>query len=167
MHDHDIALIPLYARDGSIRAYATVDTADSEWVGQWRWYLSSEGYATRTESRGRRHSSHQFKLHRELLGLVLGDGLEGDHINRIKLDNRRSNLRALPQKGRPQMQNLPGKQGSSSRFRGVSWDKARGKWEAYMSVDRRRHHLGRFSSEHDAAEAARAARAALMPYAWD
>ena len=41
----------------------------------------------------------------------------------------------------------------SSRFRGVGWDKSKRKWVAYISVKGKYTHLGRYSSEIEAAKA--------------
>jgi hypothetical protein len=78
--------IPLSNAPG---VFATVDAEDVEQLSQSRWLLAAVGYAV--ASGGRRY------MHREILGLVPGDGLQCDHINGDKLDNRRSNLRAVPQ----------------------------------------------------------------------
>lgn len=155
------ALIPLRARDGSVRAYAIVDAADADWVNQWRWCLDGNGYA----SRGVRHSgrTRQFQLHRELLGLTRGDGFEGDHIDRNHLNCRRYNLRVVRRPGNTQ--NKSSYAGSTSAYRGVSWTADRGRWQAQIQVNGKKTHLGFFSDEHEAAEVARAARVRMMPFA--
>lgn len=160
----DVQVIPLRARDGSVRVYAIVDAADADFVNQWRWSLSSEGYAYRNgaEIGGRRR---QYKLHRELLGLAYGDGFDGDHIDLDRLNNRRNNLRVLP-KGANQ-QNHSSHQGSSSLYRGVSWHKASASWTARVKVAGKNYHLGCFTNEHEAARASSEARARLMPYSSD
>jgi len=104
-------------------------------------------------------------LHRELLGLTRGDGFEVDHINRDRLDNRRSNLRAIPLDGN--RQNKSSHRTSSSKYRGVSWAPDRRKWRAFVTDHGKRINLGQFSDEQAASEAARAARSRLMPYAVD
>lgn len=154
-------LIPLRARNGSIRAYAIVDAADADWVNRYRWALSG-GYAFRTtQVDGRKRT---LWLHREILGLTSGDGLSGDHKNRDRLDNRRSNLRPIPRPSNSQNKGV--RPGSSSRYRGVSWDASRRKWVA--QVNNGRHvYLGRFDDEIEAARAARQGRARLLPYAVD
>lgn len=154
--------IPLRRRDGSIRAYTVVDAADAEWVNQWQWCLTDTGYAVRNVKSGGRRTT--VKLHRELLGLVWGDGLEGDHLNRDRLDNRRSNLRAVPKFGN--RQNVTSS-GASSSYRGVTWDRQNGKWLAQVKANGRNHYVGLFSDEIAAAEAARLARQRLLPYAVD
>lgn len=152
--------VPLYRRDGSIRAYAIVDASDAEWVNQWRWRLSG-GYAARTARIAGRWSLIQ--LHRVLLGLEHGDPCYGDHQNLDRLDNRRSNLRAVSQQGNSQ--NRASHRGSSSKYRGVCWSKAEGKWFARVWVGGKQVSLGLFSDEDEAGEAARIARLKDMPYA--
>jgi endogenous inhibitor of DNA gyrase (YacG/DUF329 family) len=149
------ARVPLLRRNGSVAAYAIIDAADAEGVGQWTWNLSKQGrYAVRGDG---------IKLHRELLGLTRGDGMEGDHINLDTLDDRRSNLRIAT---RPEnAQNLPIRKGASSPYRGVAWVDRRGKWWAYCNVGGQRVYSAFFDTEEEAAEAARAARARFLPYA--
>jgi hypothetical protein len=162
--------IPLRARDGSIRAYTLVDATDANWVNQWRWYLDASGYAVRGQylpGRGRGRNTRVIRLHRELLGLTHGDDLEGDHISRNRLDNRRANLRPVPQQGRANMQNMVSHAGSTSSHRGVYWDKWARKWRAQIGSGNTRRCLGSFDSEIEAAEVARAARAQFMPFAVD
>lgn len=65
--------------------FALVDDEDYERLSQWKWQYSTGGYAVR--SVGSR-SKHEIRMHREIM---TGDRI--DHINRNKLDNRRSNLR--------------------------------------------------------------------------
>jgi hypothetical protein len=164
MQSDDTVRIPLRARDGSVRAYALVDAADADWVNQWRWSLSSKGYVcrgTRTRAEGRQHV---IRLHRELLGLPrVDDGRVGDHINRNKLDNRRSNLRILPKTGNPQ--NVPSYRGSYSPHRGVTFHD--GKWRARVQVGRKSVFVGHFDTEDAAAEAAQRARAQYLPWSTD
>lgn len=160
MQTDDSIRIPLRTRDRkTVRAYVIIDAADAQWVNQWRWCLNSVGYAVRREGKD------IVLLHRALLGLVKGDGMEGDHIDRDKLNCRRSNLRAITKHGN--RQNVPARKGASSKYRGVSWDKAAGKWVAGIGINGKRKYLGYFTDEHEAAEVARAARARYLPFALD
>lgn len=156
------ARIPLMATGGQIRAYAVIDADDAEWAGQWRWYLDN-GYAARKE--WGRNGSQGFLLHRELFGLIPNDGLEVDHKDRNRLNDRRSNLRIVPKNSQPQ--NLPSFCGTSSQYRGVTWDKVREKWIAAVVVQGKRRFLGRFTDEAEAATVAQAARLEFLPYAVD
>jgi hypothetical protein len=155
--------IPLRARNGAVHAYAIVDADAATWANQWRWQLATNGYAKRHLPRGTGPRSI-ISLHRAIMGLSPGDGLEVDHINRDRLDNRRTNLRVTTRA--KNAQNRPSQAGSS-RFRGVTWNKACRKWQASLSVNRKAVYLGLFEDEGAAGAAAQAARARLMPWATD
>lgn len=80
---------------------AIVDAEDFERLSQWKWSArncgnGSEWYALRGSTRNGKHE--EFYMHRQILGLVKGDGLEIDHINRNGLDNRKENLRIVSRK---------------------------------------------------------------------
>lgn len=79
--------IPVH-RGGEVVAYAKVDDADHAALAEHRWTDNGWGYAARRE-RGR-----TILMHREVLGLVYGDGRVTHHRNEEPLDNRRSNLEA-------------------------------------------------------------------------
>lgn len=75
-------------------------------------------------------------------------GYYTDHINRDTLDNRRSNLRsATPQQNK---QNQGKLKTNSSGYKGVSFCKAKRKWQATISVNSKNKHIG----FHETAEAA-------------
>lgn len=86
-------------------------------------------------------------LHRLILNV--GDGEEVGHRNGDGLDCRRSNLRIATH--RLNLANQRPQQGRSSRFKGVSWNRAKGRWEAYIRVNGRQRKLGYFIDEVDAA----------------
>lgn len=66
-------------------AVTVVDAAVADALGRWKWCLNGRGYAMGSPG----------LLHRVVLGLEKGDGSEVDHLNRDKLDNRRTNLRLV------------------------------------------------------------------------
>ena len=153
------ARLPLRSKDGSIRAYAVIDAADIPDIAAHRWALA-DGYAVRCERRNGRPEN--IKLHREVLGLKRGDGAEVDHINRDRLDCRRTNLRVvLPGQN---AQNRSSNRQASSRFRGVSYHRVTGKWAATVGGMGRHHHLGLFATEEQAALVARFVRSQILPF---
>ncbi len=151
-------------------AHALIDPADARLAEQ-RWYRNAAGYAVRqvpgvgTLPSGRRRQQIVF-MHREVLGLGFRDPLQGDHINRDRLDNRRSNLRRVTVA--EQCQNRA-PAGGVSQHRGVAFRKDRKArpWHAYGTVNRKRHHLGFFATEEEAAAAALAWRGENLPAAVD
>jgi hypothetical protein len=162
--DGTTAYVPLFDRHGMVRANAIVDADDVEDVGQYRWHLS-KGYAVMTKRIDGR--DHRIRLHRYLCGLTEGDGMEVDHIDRNRLNCRRTNLRVHRKATGANAQNKPSYHATSSAHRGVSWHKKTQKWMAYVKSAGVNHYLGVFASEHEAAEVARAARERLLPFAVD
>jgi len=88
-------------------------------------------------------------MHREILNVPTGQ--QTDHINRVKLDNQKANLRICTQSQNAQNQ-TPYRNHSSS-FKGISWHKKCNKWQATIGINNKLKHLGVFSSEIDAAKA--------------
>lgn len=152
--------IPLSSRDGALRGISLVDAEDAFWLIEWPWRLHSAGYAFRGEKRRGRYRT--ILLARLLLGLRDGDPLTADHINRDRLDNRRSNLRVVTRA--QNNQNVTSRRGSSSTYRGVSWNKRLGKWQATATCAGRRVHLGFFDTEVLAAGVAAEFRRTHMPF---
>ena len=132
--------------------FAVVDGEDYEWLNQWKWVAMQTGhlcYALRSTSKnGVRRS---ILMHREILGLEPGDGVQCDHINHNGLDNRRANLRTCThaenqRNSRRQLNNTSG-------YIGAVLHKDRGKWEARIKYRGTRHYLGYFDDLQEAARA--------------
>jgi hypothetical protein len=151
--DDSICEIPLYARDGSVRAYTRVDPEDWFALARYRWCMC-EGYAfSRRSGLG--------LMHRAIMGLQPGDHRLVDHKDRDRLNNRRNNLRVTDDVGNGQ--NTPPRIGTS-RYRGVHWNNSRRRWIACAQISGRKHHVGYFTDEDSAGAAAAAFRAAYMPF---
>lgn len=73
-----------------------------------------------------------------------------DHKNRDATDNRRVNLR-LATTSQNSMNRRKCK-GTSSKYKGVSWDNRKKLWKAAIQIDRKNRHLGYFESEMEAAK---------------
>ena len=122
--------------------YAIVDDSDFDWLNQWRWYYT-HGYAARDTADGRIY------MHRLLANPKAP--LVTDHINRNKLDNRRSNLRvtsrSINQFNRPKQPN------NTSGVIGVVFEKNRQKWRAQIKKNSKLIHLGYFTDKNEAIKA--------------
>jgi hypothetical protein len=133
-------------------AQALIDPADADRVLARHWTLHRARSGTYVKEVG--HGG--IFLHRFVLGLPKAHGPADlvDHKDGDGLNCRRSNLRVGTN---PQNLANSGSRPGSSRFKGVTWDQARGKWLAQIMIERRNHYLGRHDAEEDAARAYNAA----------
>ena len=92
-----------------------VDEADYKKFNAWKWRISEFGYAKRTFN-----CKRSIYLHKEIMNCEPGQLI--DHINRNKLDNRKSNLRlcTVQQNNQNRGKNSNKK---SSLFKGVHFEK--------------------------------------------
>lgn len=123
-----------------------VDDIDFDRFASHKWHYGSRGYAVRRVTRDGKPGF--IYLHREIAGDTLG--MFVDHANGDPLDNRRENLRLCTNS--QNQQNRRAVQGVS-KYKGVTWHKSAGKWQAQIKVDGRNVYLGLFGSEADAAQA--------------
>lgn len=101
-----------------------------------KWYVNANGYAERQVQKAYKRKA--VYMHHEILGYP-PSGKIVDHINGNKLDNRRENLRFITRQ-----QN----QFNRKKDRGISLHL--GKWDAYIMVNRKKIHLGRFTNRREA-----------------
>lgn len=128
--------------------FTMIDDEDFELVSSFSWHFSSHGYAIRN------HEGRKQRLHRMLLGLVLGDGIQVDHVNGDKLNNTRANLRVCT--NAENMHNRGKTKKNTSGFKGVSLMKDRARknpWRAVIQLNDKNHHLGLFNTKEEAARA--------------
>ena len=83
-------------------------------------------------------------------------GRDLDHKNRIRSDDRIENLREATASQNNANSKL--RCNNTSGYRGVSWNRRKGKFRAYVSVDRKQIHLGFFYIVERAAAVAKLAR---------
>jgi hypothetical protein len=120
--------------------YTIVDDKDFEWLNKFKWHFGSHGYVVTTVN------YRKVLMHR--LINKTPENFETDHINRDKLDNRRSNLRTVTQSQNgfnrgPQKNNKSG-------IKGISWEKDRNKWSAELTINQKRVYRQRFNSLQEA-----------------
>src|SRR4051812_25890520 len=106
--------IPLRNKNKEIVAYTLIDEEDYENINKYKWSLS-DGYAI---------SWKNGRMHRFIMNAEKGQIV--DHINGNKLDNRKSNLRFVT--ASQNAQNRPKKEGCSSKYIGVTYNKNEKKW---------------------------------------
>lgn len=115
--------------------YALVDSQDFEYLNQWKWcYDKSNGYAHR------KNGKEKIYMHR--LINETPEGFFTDHINRNKLDNRRSNLRSVT--ARENSLNISFQKNNTSGYKGIYWSQNRSKWIAQIKYNYKTINLGGF-----------------------
>lgn len=93
------------------------------------------------------------KVHRLVYEAHIGkipQGLQVDHINHIRTDNRLENLRVVTSRVNNQNRD---KSKTSSRYSGVSWHKGKKVWQSQINIGGKIKHLGSYKLEEDAAMA--------------
>lgn len=120
-----------------------VDDEDLEKVVNFPWRVSTKGYAVYSSDSGK---SYQM-LHNVILNVPNGSGV--DHINRNKLDNRKSNLRFAHNYQQGQNRDL--NPNNTSGFKGVSFNKTKLKFQASIKFGYEQKHLGYYNTAEEAA----------------
>ncbi len=132
--------------------FALVDDEDYEYLNQFKWLArisptSSSFYAMRACSRKLKKKSRTIMMHRVLLN-VADPKTYIDHKDKNGLNNQRNNIRIATHS--QNMINRRFKKGSS-KYKGVAWHKATGKWQASIQVDKVTKYLGVHACEEVAA----------------
>ena len=131
---------------------AIVDDEDFNELAQYRWKYTHRGYAARYYRRDGKVCITY--MHREIM--MAPQGMEVDHRNGNKLDNRRENLRLCTRA--ENARNQPKSKKNTSGFKGVFYQDRKLPWRARIRCgDGRRVNLGSFKTPEDAALAYNAA----------
>ncbi len=126
--------------------YALVDDEDYDELMKYKWYLRSDGYTVRVEG-NRKTGNRTIRMHRVINKNP--EHLYTDHINGIRRDNRKQNLRTVTK--HQNNMNTSKKRHSTSGYVGVSWSPKTSKWRSRLCVDRQEIWLGDFSTTEEAA----------------
>jgi hypothetical protein len=119
---------------------AIVDDDMFEELSKYKWYYHHTGYATRL--------SHP-KIYMHRIVACSPEGMDTDHANGNKLDNRRENLRVCTCS--ENHRNRVAYHNNTSGYKGVYWRKQSHKWMAQINVNRKFLYLGLFDSPEEAA----------------
>lgn len=133
--------------------FSIVDDDVFEFLSQWKWLCTTDGYAARQQHisyfNGKKKNK-LIKMHNVIMNPP--DGMEVDHRDPTnKLDNRRDNLRNCT--GAQNRMNRRPFKGKVSEYKGVWWRKDRKRWVAEITIDGKKIQLGHFAREEDAAQA--------------
>lgn len=131
--------------DGSGFIY---DYNDFPNVSSHKWIIDANGYP-RTALGSNDQRGMYLYLHQLLLNPP--EGMVVDHIDGNQLNNCRKNLRICSRT--QNVRNSELSKNNTSGYKGVSFDKARQKWQAKITVCRKPIYLGRYDTVQEAADA--------------
>ncbi|MBO5969848.1 MAG: hypothetical protein J6S14_15280 [Clostridia bacterium] len=120
------------------------DKEDYDLIRPFLWYVKNDGYIIT--------GTHDFKtsMHRMVMGCD-DHGMDVHHINHVVYDNRKSNLEICEH-----YQNIVASKtysNNTSGRKGVHFDKARNKWCARLTINKKNYYLGRFDTFEEAVAA--------------
>jgi len=116
--------------------FALVDDDDFEYLSQWKWSVDGKGYAVR---------GCGIKMHRLIMGAPAD--FFCDHINGVRLDNRKENLRLVTNK--QNLWNRGKASNNTSGYKGVNFQN--GKWHVSIMASGIKYHFGCFETKEKAA----------------
>lgn len=130
---------------------ALVDDGDYEWLAQWKWCAakSQRGHFYAVRETSSQDGGKTLHMHR--LIIAAPNGMDVDHRDRDGLHNWRGNLRICTNS--QNHANVPPSRANTSGYKGVSWYKRYGFWQAVIWHTGDRHHLGYFQTAKEAAHA--------------
>lgn len=128
-----------------------VDADSYESLIQWNWCFDERYVYRRHHLRmeGKKQIHQKIYLHKLVNNTP--EGLDTDHINGNKLDNRRCNLRVATRSQNSANRKKNPKH--TSKYKGVHWHNHTKKWKAEIKINGKKKYLGVFISEEDAAAA--------------
>lgn len=131
----------------------TVDDNISIEILNLKWSVQKNGYVTSSEYLGKINGKYVNKtlyLHRLIMNAPVG--MQVDHIDGNKLNNKSQNLRLC--NNQQNNRNTKSRKNSTSKYKGVCWDGRNKKWLAQICLGGGKHkNLGRFLDEIEAAKA--------------
>jgi hypothetical protein len=135
--------------------YTTVDDEDYYWLSQWNWNvvkIKDKLYVKRGVKKAKLKTNVKYELflHRVVMKCTNSE-LVVDHIDKNPLNNQKSNLRICTKA--ENNRNTSSHKNSSSKYLGVSYDKARNKWQAQLMINGKKVLMKRYITEKEAAEA--------------
>jgi len=120
-------------------------------MGSWyaRYELCTKSYYAQRHTPMKNGKRTTISMHRVIMNTP--SDMQTDHINHNTLDNRKQNLRVCTRA--ENQHNTKLRKNTSSKYKGVSWDKIHRKWKAQIQINEKRISIGYFKSEMQTAKA--------------
>lgn len=136
--DNNVGIL-LISKNNEIIAKILIDIEDINKINKYSWRLNEKGYVI-SDINKKKVRLHNLILKRD----TSNPKIVCDHINRNKLDNRKSNLRIVSQSENNKNRQIP---------KGKYYTKRNNKWQAYYIKNRRIYNIGYYNTEEEAKEA--------------
>jgi len=133
--------------------FALVDDEDFEELNKFKWCAIKDRntfYAVRTTSYKKEGCVTTIRMHRFILN-IKNINILCDHKDRNGLNNQKHNLREAT--NLQNIVNTKSRKNTSSKYKGVTWNKKSKKWRANIEKGGVKKHLGLFTNEEEAAKA--------------
>lgn len=119
------------------------DLEDYDKIKNYTWHYDKDKYvvACYTKPDG---TDSTIKMHRIIMDLLELSDVDPDHIKHINYDNRKSQLRKATQSQNNMNTKIP--KTNTSGYKGVSFNKEKKKYEAYIKINKKRIHLGYYNT---------------------
>lgn len=123
-----------------------VDDADYDYLSQFTWQTTKQNYVFWAK-RGEKDTL----IHRLVMNAP--DGVMVDHKDRNPLNNQKANLRFATKEQQSWNYGPLRSRKATSKYKGVSFSTEKGKWRVFIAAYSKRHFLGEFHDEIEAAKA--------------
>jgi len=120
------------------------DREDHELLSKYHWYIGAKGYVYGYKLPSKK-GKKQVRMHRLILGLKKRQGIV-DHINGVKTDNRRENLRVVT----AQLNAINKRNTPNGKYRGVYWDAGRVSYQISVRHNGKNYSGGRYKDKDEA-----------------
>jgi hypothetical protein len=138
--------------------FAIIDDEDFKLVNEYTWYAAwstnTNSFYAHTSVRNPNGKQVLLGMHRLIMDAP--KGMHVDHIDHNTLDNRREKLRICTRSQNKCNSRVYAN--NSCGHKNIYWNKARNKWHAHISVNKKQIHLGYHINIEDAIAAAKAGR---------
>lgn len=133
--------------------FALIDDEDYALISKYKWCAVCKintTYAKTHLFKSNNSAIHEY-MHRMIMMLHRGDKQQVDHIDGNGLNNQKLNLRVVTRSQNGMNKNK--KRKTSSKYKGVYYNKLNKNWRSRIHVNREYIELGSFDTEIDAAKA--------------
>lgn len=131
---------------------ALVDNSDFEELNKYKWFANKLGntfYAVRTSKKDSEGKTKTILMHRVIMSNP--EGFDVDHIDSNGLNNQKKNLRVCTHSENTRNRGV--QKNSTSKLKGVTWNKTGKKWQSQIKVEGKYIYLGIFEDKIEAYEA--------------